>query len=119
MATRPMTAWLIWWEAMGDHEHVDQPIVDIVSARRSERQIKDYIQKLHDMQAYTLTERTDYAKYSNPPQKPYEVDASWTNTGLILTIGHNPVLTARKVKNLVVSIDDETDQETVTWDPYP
>ena len=34
MPTRPMTAWLIKWDWMGDHAAVDEPYVDIVSSRR-------------------------------------------------------------------------------------
>ena len=116
MPTQPMTAWLITCEPMGDHVAVDNRFVDIVSARKSEDQIRKYLQALHDLYFHSLTERADFARYAEPPERPYQVNRSITQSGVIFTVGHNPILKARKVNNLVVSVDPETELETVTFD---
>ena len=118
--TGPLTAWLIKWKWIGEHAKVDQPYVDIVSARISESYISDYIQRLHDLKFCTLIERADYSRDRNPPEKPYKVTRNRTKYGgVVFDVGHDPMLTAEKVRNLVVKIDTETGQEILTWDRYP
>ena len=115
----PLTAWLIKWEWEGEHAKVDQPYVDIVSERISESYISDYIQRLHDLKCRTLIERADYSRDRNPPEKPYKVTRKPTTySGVVFAVGHNPILTAEKVRNLVVKIDTETELEILTWDRY-
>ena len=119
METRPMTAWLIMCEPIGDHVECDKEYLDIVSARRGVPYIRKYLQRLHDFHFHDLSERTSFERYRDASQRPYLVEQAWTQTGLVLTVGHNPIFKARKVRNLVVNIDDDTGQETVTWDCYP
>ena len=118
MATRPMTAWLIKWNWMGDHAAVDEPYVDIVSARRSQEYISKYVQRLYGVFHHSLTERTDFERYRDQQERPYLVRRDMTRTGLVITVGHNPFLKARKVRNLVVEVDAETGQDIVTWEPH-
>ena len=118
MPTRPMTAWLIKWDWMGDHAAVGEPYVDIVSARRSPDYISKYVQRLYGVFHYSLTERTDFERYRDPRERPFPVVRDMTRHGLLISVGHNPHLTARKVRNLVVGLDEETGQDIVTWEPY-
>ena len=118
MATKRMAAWLILWEEMGDHAKVEQPYVDIVSARRSADYISKYVQRLYGIFHHTLAERTDFERYQNPRDRPYPVTRDMTQTGLVISVGHNPFLKAQVVRNLVVEVDAETDREVVTWEPY-
>ena len=113
-----MIAWLIMWEAMGDHAAVASPYVDIVSARKSESYIKNYLQRLHDLQAHSLAERADFSRYQDPIERPYPVERHHTQQGVQFTVGHNPILKARKVTILAVTVDEETEQDVVTWEPY-
>ena len=69
---RPMAAWLILWEWIGDHAAVESPIVDIVSARKDDKYIKDYLQRLHDVKCLSLEERAATARFRNPHAPPYE-----------------------------------------------
>ena len=71
MPTRPMTAWLIKWDWMGDHAAVAKPYVDIVSARRSPDYISKYVQRLYGVFHYSLTERTDFERYRDPRERPF------------------------------------------------
>ena len=114
-----MTAWVIEWKWDGDHAvkvkppllDVEQPIIDIVSGRKGEEHVKDYLQSLHDLLQLTLTERADN-------HRPYKVMRSPTKSGPVMSVGHTPHLTATKVRNLVVSVDPETGKETVKYDPW-
>lgn len=117
METKPMTAWLIKWEWIGDHAKVQHPIVEIVSARKGTPYVMDYLQRLHDLYCLSLVERADIARYNRPrKRRPYEVKQHLTKRGLVIDVGHNPHLTARLVKNLVVKTDPETGEETVTFE---
>ena len=117
---RPVAAWLILWEWIGDHAAVESPIVDIVSARKGDKYIKDYLQRLHDVKCLSLEERAATARFRNPHAPPYEPK-------LVFPVGyrgeyhcgHNPYLVARRVKNLVVGHDPATGEETVTFDRCP
>ena len=113
-----MTAWLIKWDWMGDHAAVGEPYVDIVSARRSPDYISKYVQRLYGVFHYSLTERTDFERYRDPRERPFPVMRDMTRHGLLISVGHNPHLTALMVRNLVVGFDEETGQDIVTWEPY-
>ena len=115
MATKGMTAWLIMWDWMGNHEEVEHPYVDIVSARRSPDYISKYVQRLYGVFHHSLTERSDFERYQDPQERPYAVKRDMTRTGLVISVGHNPILKAQVVRNLVVDVDAETDREVVTW----
>ena len=118
MANKPMTAWLIMWESMGDHAAVTQPYVDIVSARKSHEYIEEYLRRLYSIFHYNLAERVDYERYRKPDKTRIPVTSEWTKSGPLISVGHNPFLKAQKVRNLVVKNNSETDQEIVTWEPY-
>ena len=111
---------VIQWVPMGDHAKVKQPIVDVVSDRKGDTYVADYLQRLHDLKELSLTERASIEGSTRPREaRPYSVTRHLTISGeLVLDVGHNPALQARKVKNLVVSVDDDTDFETVTYEPY-
>ena len=127
MTTKPMTAWVIEWKWFGDHAvevkppllDVDQPIIDIVSGRKGEEYVMDYLQRLHDLLQHTLTERADIQRnHTSGNNRPYKVMRSPKKSGPAMNVGHNPHLMAKKVKNLVVSVDPETRKETVKYEPW-
>ena len=61
----------------------------------------------------------------NEPTSPEEVSQLQSHTwprverarnGSVIVVGHNPCLTARKVKNFAVGIDKKTDKEIIVAD---
>ncbi|MYD93472.1 MAG: hypothetical protein F4Y02_07230 [Chloroflexi bacterium] len=111
-----MTAWVIRLKWFGDHAAVSHPVVDIVSARRGEAYICDYLQRLHDLLFLTARERSRSERYRQAERKLYEVTVARTANGAEAIIGHNPCLVAQKLKNLTVEVDAESGDEIVTSD---
>jgi hypothetical protein len=118
MKTKPMTAWLIQWHWTGENNRVEKPLVDIVSARKNIRYVKEYVQRLHNLHRLTLHERVPVERYKKPSEQICKAQATRTKGGITIHCGHNPFLVATLVKNLVVTTDDASGEESVTWDPY-
>ena len=116
MKTRPMSAWVIRLKWFSDAAAVSHPVIDIVSARRGEAYVCDYLQRLHDLLFLSASERSGCERYTQPAARPYRVTVAHTSNGAEAFVGHNPCLTAQKFKNLTVDVDEETDDEIVTAD---
>ena len=99
MANKPMTAWLIMWEGIGNHAAVKQPYVDIVSARKTPKYIEDYLRRLYGVSEYSLAERVDHERYWKPNKALVSVTNEWAKSGPLIAVGHNPHLKAQKVRN--------------------
>jgi hypothetical protein len=118
-----MKAWLITWEWMGTHVAVDQPIVDILSARTGAKIVREYLERIYILHKMSLAEKVELARYSRPSRPPYPAhfvtvgDKGIPYQGRI-HCGDNPWLHARKVDNLVVVRGDNW-IERVTWDELP
>jgi len=106
-------------------------IVDIISARKSCKDVASYVQRLHDLCCLTLSERAEGARKNDPI---YRVECQWhtlPNTSHvgpvipqdhsrspIIFCGDDPCFAAQLVKNLVVERDSQTEEECVTWEPW-
>ncbi|MYD94246.1 MAG: hypothetical protein F4Y02_11280 [Chloroflexi bacterium] len=111
-----MTAWVTSLKWFGEHAAVTHPIVDIVSAGKSEDYVSDNLQRLHDLLFLSTRERASLELDSRPDHRPYRFQVERTADGPIAFVGHNPCLSAQKVENLSVSTDEETGDEIVTSD---
>lgn len=116
--TPPMTAWLILWEGSGEHARLENPLVDIISRHKGVLYIKEYVQRIHDLNCLTLMERAPAQRYSRPISPGYIAQVQHGCHGITIHCGHNPFLVAKPVRNLVITYDSNTDKETATWDPY-
>jgi hypothetical protein len=111
-------------------------IVDILSARNSCEDVRQYVQRLYDRCCLTLWERAEGARY-NASDPIYKAEVNFHtlpnagNVGVVMRLdrsrspqihcgneGHGPCFAAQLVKNLVVEPDDETGQERVIWEPW-
>ena len=115
---RPMKAWLITRGA-GPYAAITKgkgEIVDILSARKSVKDVASYVQRLHDLFCLTLRERANCARTNEPI---YKVECHRTlSQSLHIYCGHDPCFAAQLVKDLVVERDDGTGDERVAWLPW-
>lgn len=130
---RPIKAWLIT-RGSGLYAALAKgkgEIVDILSARKSAKDVAVYVQRLHDLNCLTLSERARCARENEPI---YKVECHWhtlpkcTKDGAVappdlsrspqIFCGHDPCFVAQLVNNLVVERDAETGEERVTWEPW-
>ena len=128
-----MKAWLIT-RGPGPYAAIAKgkgEIVDILSSRKSTKDVAGYVQRLHDLSCLTLSERASSARKNEPI---YKVECHWhtlpnaPKIGAVarpdlsrspqIYCGHDPCFAAQLVKNLVVERDDETGDERVTWEPW-
>lgn len=97
------TAWLIYWEVMGDHYDVkDGEVVTVLSSRLGEEKVQAALELLYKQFSYDLEERMIHRQVGSGPYKvmnPLRAHGVPV-AGLQYSIGNNPMLTARKVKNL-------------------
>jgi hypothetical protein len=60
-----MRAWLITWDWVGDHAAVANPIVDILSARTSLKEIRTHVARLYAREQLSWSERLELVRYAN------------------------------------------------------
>lgn len=106
-----MKAWLITWEGAGKRAEPLDRVAGILNPLWRAQRVADIVEFLYARACYDLDEMAHrYAKVrcSNPyPAKIRRWD--------VIECGHNPHLQARKVKDLDVEFDPETELETITW----
>lgn len=112
-----MRAWLIKWEWLGEQHVIAQPAVDILSARRGEGYVCQYVHQLHRLLKASLEEKLATSAYTNPLEWPYAAQVvPVAGRRSRIHCGHNPWLVALRVKNLVVQIDPDTGEETLAYE---
>jgi hypothetical protein len=106
-------AWIITQEGTSD----DPAVIGVLSARKSGRTVKDYVEWLYGLLHYSLGDQLSLVRY-NRPCKPYKADYWKTNTGIPMesrmTCGHNPWLEARLATN-VKMIDPDGECSVLEW----
>jgi hypothetical protein len=113
MKSRMKHAWIITQEGTRQFREV----IAVLSARKSGKTVKEYVEWLHALLNYGLGEHLGMAKYHNPTN-PYEAEFTRTNTGVpvenLMFCGHNPYLVARLAKDIQV-VDPEGDEPILKW----
>ena len=103
-----MKAWLITWKWAGDHAAEDDPVVAVLSARTSAKDVRKYVERLYVEKTASLAEKLSYARYNQPQELPYPAEFGQVG-GLRyqgeITCGHNPWLHARLVDDLRIEAD--------------
>ena len=118
-----MKAWLITWKWIGNYAKVRDPFVAILSTRKSERSVAEFVEYYYLLMTSSASE---VAYFVNQPSKiPYKADNRAVRIndvphGERITYGNNPFIYARKVSDLVFSHphDDQT-VETIKWKEPP
>jgi hypothetical protein len=107
------TAWVI------THEGTQHPTeaIGVLSARKSSREIKTFVEWLYALLSYYPGEHLRIAHYTKPLVL-YEAQFFTTNTGVPVdsgqTCGHNPFLVACRAKNLVL-VGEDGDKQVLKW----
>ena len=94
------SAWVITRE--GTEEHTTE-VLGILSARKTAKVIKEYVEWLYALLYYDPADHLAFARY-NKPYNPYKAEYWQTNTGVSvqskMSCGHNPILVARLAKRV-------------------
>lgn len=105
MTSKAKTAWIVYWEVAGDHYQVkDGDVVTLLSSRLGEERVKSDLELLYKQFSYSLEERLLYRTFASGPHKvtnPLRAHGIPV-AGIQYSIGDNPMLTVRKVKNVRV-----------------
>lgn len=110
-----MKAWIIKWDWIGDHAAVDDPYINILSARVSPGEVLEYVQRCYASSEYSLSEQIAQARYNKPSIPPYQAHFdvveghSYENC---IVCGHNPHIVAFKADS--VHVDEESGE--LMWD---
>jgi hypothetical protein len=99
------TAWIIYWQVMGASVAItvkENEIVTALSSRLGIEKATATLEQLYRLHSYTLEEQI---KWRQPGSGPYKVENNLRfhgvpATGRSYSIGHNPMLTLRKVEQL-------------------
>jgi len=83
-------AWLIIEESI--HEYPRKTLISIISPRKRERYVKQYIEQLYIDRYASFTEKIAYKK--NQKSCPYPAKRATSIFPYILTCGHNPTIMA-------------------------
>jgi hypothetical protein len=106
-----MKAWLITWEGTGKHADVLDRVAGILAPQWGAKRVADFVEFLYVRTCYNV-EEIAYKYAKSGCFRPYTAEiGDWE----IVSCGHNPHLVARKVKDLEVEVDADTELETITW----
>ena len=98
-----MKAWLIRWCGAGDHAAVEKPVVAVLSARTSAKDVQWYVEQRYIEATASPEEMLSYARYIQPQEPPYPARLEQGR----IHCGHNPWLEASVVDDLRVEADAE------------
>ena len=116
-----MNAWLITWEWHGEHAKRKKTLVGIISSRRGEKFIADFVEQAYLMEMSTIEEIVRWA--NRKKDRPYKVKKveiiNNVPHGDRITCGHNPHIYARIVTDLKVVSDLDNKIEKLSWKEPP
>jgi hypothetical protein len=115
------SAWLVTWEAMGDHAlaYIEEEIEAILNPRFSAKRVAEIVQFLYIQKTYTVWERLLFVKNkSNAPAIQYGSANGIVWRGRI-NCGDNPCLFARKVDNLRIEVSKDGETHPVWTEREP
>lgn len=107
-------AWIITWEWVSDSAAVVDGIAGIIDYRRSSKRIIDLVEFLYNFKTSNLGELAAYTK--NRKNIPYKAEVDFNGR---IICGSHPFLYARLVQNIKVSVDLNSDIETISWETFP
>ena len=116
-----MKAWVVTWDWMGDHAAVEDPVVEVLSARTSAEKVRRYVELRYIEKTASLREKLSYARYNQPQKPPYPAvlervgGVHWLGR---ITCGHNPWLLARLVDDLRVEVGEDG-EDVLRWTERP
>lgn len=112
-----MKAWLVTWDWCGRDAAVADRVAAVLPFQYSDRRVGEIVQLLYLLATSDLSELADYAR--RPSQIPYKPRVGqMINSvphGDRVICGHNPWLYARRVTDLRVWREPETDREVIEW----
>ena len=112
-------AWLVTWEGTSSPKPQNERIVSILNYRRSSDQVLKYVEQLYVDRLGSLQEKVTIARHrTNNPHHAEYVRVNGVQWQGEITCGHNPHLSARPVKNLVLH-EGADGEEVLTWDEIP
>lgn len=116
-----MNAWLITWKWIGDFAKVRDPFIAILSARKSDRSVAEFVEYHYLLMTSSARE---VAYFVNQPRKiPHKASKGMRINNLChgdrITCGNNPFIYARKVSALVVSQNHNQAFEIIKWQEPP
>lgn len=101
------SAWVITQEGI---RHNTIEVVGVLSARKSGRAVKEYVEWLYALLHYVPQEHLQFAGYTKPTLI-YEAEFWTTNTGVPtdrrMHCGHDPYLVARRANNISLLDPDD------------
>jgi len=102
------SAWIVTWDWMGDHAKVDEEkcFVTVLNYRWSNERVRDLLEQLYIALNYSPWDKTAVAKTKKNNPYPAKVISSRE-----IHCGHNPLLRARRVRNLKVVLDVDGKQK--------
>ncbi len=106
-------AWIITQEGTRQSREV----IGILSARKSAKTIKAYLEWLYALLNYSASGHIDFSNYRKPAVT-YKAEFWTTNTGVpmetLMLCGHNPHLVARLAKDVTL-IEADGEQPVLKW----
>lgn len=116
-----MNAWLITWKWHGEHAKIEKPLVGIISSRRGEKFIADFVEQVYLMETSTIEEIVRWA--NRKKDRPYKVKTveiiNNVPHGDRITCGLNPHIYARIVTDFKVVLDLDNKIEKLSWKEPP
>ncbi|VAV85671.1 hypothetical protein MNBD_DELTA01-2027 [hydrothermal vent metagenome] len=112
-----MKAWLVTWDLTPPYKEITDPLIAILSSRKSSSTIADFVGRHYMLSTCTAEEVAYYAnrpkKYLYKPKTPEVING--VPHGDRVMCGDNPFIYARVVTALKIEHGSETELEKITW----
>jgi hypothetical protein len=105
------------WVITREGTRHDTEVIGVLSARKTAKEIKGYIEWLYALLSYHPEDHLQFARYTKPVI-PCEAERFTTNTGVPMDsgmrCGDNPYLVACYAKDLVL-VEEDGDSHRLKW----
>lgn len=109
-----MRAWLVTWEWTSPSAEVADRVAAVLPPRWTTERVASVIELLYAQATSSVRELAAYAK--NPKANPYRAEIV---DGGRVHCGHHPFLLAVPVRDLRITVEDETGPESLSWHTMP
>lgn len=105
------SAWIVEWKGTDKKYMEGKDIIAIFDSRKSPDTIKDFVENYYMSSKYSIYEKAYYSSHRKLNPYPAKYDSS----NGVIHCGHNPFISAKLVKNLHISVNDDG-AEILAWE---
>lgn len=99
-------AWIVTYKAVSHYDGLNGKVLSVLKWQKSERQIREHVTQLYVDNRLSCSEVSSFLRSRGDNGLNYKAKSKIVGGRYLITIGHDPFLEARQVKNLgIIEVD--------------